>query len=144
MYNFSGIIFRIWGVCGISLGLCLLCILVDKPWTKKFKIKKHIVELLGIAFVLGLGAVYLFRIVSPGISSFSGSFVSTNRNSRVAPPLPVTSQYVFENEDGYKKVVYLDVFSKKKIQPEGFDKGVEYTIYFDEFTNVIVRVEEVK
>ena len=32
MNNFSGIIYRIWGVCGVMLLLGIVCILFEKPW----------------------------------------------------------------------------------------------------------------
>lgn len=60
----------------------------------------------------------------------------------MAPPLPFTDEYVFYNGEGKKQEYYLDVFSKKEIFPEGFELNQEYTIYFDEFTDVIVKVEK--
>lgn len=144
MYNFSGIVYRIWGVSGIILLLGIICILIEKPWKKGFKIKKCIFGVIAIIFALGLGIDYASRIVSPEISSYTGEFIRSNRNSRVAPPLPLTNEYVFWNGEGKKQVFYLDVLSKKEIFPSDFEEGQEYMIYFDEVTNVIVRVDVVK
>lgn len=142
MYNFSGIAYRIWGMCGIIFLLSLAAIvLFGKPWRNDFKISKYKVELFAMAFAVCLGCTYLFRIIFPDVSSYTGEFVESYRTSRVAPPLPFTSKYVFWNGEGKKKVVYLDTFSKKQIVPDGFKPGEEYTVYFDEFTKVIVRVE---
>lgn len=144
MYNFSGIVFRIVGVCGIMLLLGIGCILLEKPWSKNFKIQKCKLGLLLIIFAVCSGLVYASRIVSPKVSSYTGEFIETHRNSRVAPPLPVTNEYVFWNGEGKKQVFYLDIFSKKEIFPDEFENAQKYTIYFDDFTNVIVKVEIVE
>ena len=61
----------------------------------------------------------------------------------MAPPLPFTDEYVFWNGEGKRQVFYLDIFSKKEIFPNEFVSDQKYTIYFDEFTNVITKVESV-
>ena len=144
MFNFSGVFYRIWGVCGILLLLGVVCILVEKPWAKKNKLKDLKIGLVGIALAIGLGLVYASRIVFPDVLSYTGEFVDTHRNSRVAPPLPLTDEYVFWNGEGKRQVFYLDFFSKKEIFPYEFEYGRQYTIYYDDFTNVIVKVEPVE
>lgn len=144
MFNYSGLLFRIWGVCGIVLLLGVACVLFEKPWLKPFKIQNYKVGLIIIAFAVCLGVTYASKIINPDVLSYTGKFVETHRNSRVAPPLPVTYEYVFWNGEGKKIVVYLDTFSKKEIFPYEFEKGSEYTIYFDDFTNVIVKVDMVE
>ncbi len=144
MFNFSGIWYRIWGVSGVILILGVVCILFRRPWAKKVKIKDFKLELIIIAFSICLGLTYVSRIVFPDVSSYTGEFIESHRNSRVAPPLPLTSEYVFWDGEGKRQVFYLDVFSKKEIHPYEFLSGYKYTIYFDEFTNVIVRVEIVE
>ena len=144
MFNFSGVFYRIWGVCGILLLLGVVCILVEKPWAKKIKLKDLKIGLVGIALAIGLGLVYASRIVFPDVLSYTGEFVDTHRNSRVAPPLPLTDEYVFWNVEGKRQVFYLDFFSKKEIFPYEFEYGRQYTIYYDDFTNVIVKVEPVE
>lgn len=39
MFNFSGVLYRIWGVCGVILVLGVACILLNRPWARKVKIK---------------------------------------------------------------------------------------------------------
>lgn len=141
MNNFSGVLFRIWGVCGIIFLLGVTGILLDKPWSKNFKIRKCKAEIAAIAFAVCLGLIYASRILFPDVSSYTGEFIDSHRDSGAAPPLPVTSEYVFWTGEGTKKCFYLDTFSKKKIYPFEFEKGKEYTVYFDKFTKVIVRVE---
>ena len=143
MYNFSGVFFRIWGVCGAILFIGIVCVLLEKPWKKKFKLKGYKLGIFVITFAICLSLIYASRIVFTDVSSYTGEFVDTHRNSRVAPPLPITSEYVFWNGEGKKQVFYLDTFSKKEIFPNEFVKNQKYTIYFDEFTNVIVKVEVV-
>lgn len=140
MYNFSGIAYRIYGVCGIMLLLGIVLILFKRPWKNNTGILKCKFELFTIAFSICVGLFYASRILFPDVSSYTGEFVNMTRNSRVAPPLPLTNQYVFWNGDGKKKIVYLDILSKDKIYPFEFEKGQEYTVYFDEFTNVIVGI----
>lgn len=144
MYNFSGILYRIWGVCGLILLLGLVCILFEKPWAKSFTIRDCKIGLILIAFSVSLGIVYMSRIVSTDISSYTGEFIGYQRNSRVAPPLPVTYEYLFDNGEEKQPVFYLDIFSKDKIFPSEFEEGKEYTIYFDGLTNIIVKVENIK
>ena len=139
--NFSGIYYRLWGVCGIILFIGVMLLLFKKPWSESFEMKKCKIEIVMIAFAVCLALVYVSRIVFPKVSSYTGVFVETHRNSRVAPPLPLTYEYVFWNGDGKKKVVYLDILSKKEIIPFEFEVGQEYTLYYDEFTKVITRVQ---
>ena len=144
MFNFSGVWYRIWGVCGAILLLGFFCILFQRPWAKNVKLKDCKLGLFIIAFALCLGVIYVCRIVFPDVSSYTGEFVESHRNSRVAPPLPITYEYVFWNGEEKKQVFYLDAFSKKEIFPYEFVSNQKYTIYFDEFTNVIVKVEAVE
>ena len=144
MYNFSGILYRIWGVCGVILILGVVCVLFEKPWAKNVKIRDYKLGLIMIAFAIGMSLIYASRIVFPDVSSYTGEFIESHRNSRVAPPLPVTSEYVFWNGEGKRQVFYLDVFSKKEIFPSEFEVHQKYTIYYDEFTNVIIKVEAIE
>lgn len=140
MYNFSGIVYRIYGVSGIMLLLGIVLILFQRPWRKNIGILKCKFELLMITVAIIFGLFNASRILFPDVSSYTGEFVNMTRNSRVAPPLPLTNQYVFWNGDGKKQIVYLDILSKDKIYPFEFEKGQEYTVYFDKFTKVIVGI----
>lgn len=144
MYNYSGLMYRICGVCGIIFLLGIICILFQTLWTKEFKIRDCKVGLAAVVFAICLTIVYASRIVFPGVSSYAGKFIDSHRNSQVAPPLPLTNEYIFWSGQGKKKVFYLDVLSKKEIFPYEFEEGKDYTIYFDDFTHVIVRVEGVE
>ena len=108
MFNFSGVLYRIWGVCGEILVLGVACILLNRPWARKVKIM--------IAAAIGLSLLYASRIVFPGVSSYTGEFIDSHRNSRVAPPLPVTNEYVFWNGEGKNKL-FIWTFSQKRNIP---------------------------
>ena len=144
MYNFSGIIHRIWWMCGVWFLLGAACILIEKPWRKDFKLKKCRIGFISIALAVCMSIVYISRIISPAVSSYTGEFVRTRRKSGGAQPLPFTFEYTFEHEDGGREIFYLDIFSKKEIFPYDFEKTLKYTIYYDELTRVITKVEVVE
>ena len=147
MYDFSGLIFRIWGCYGFMILLGAICF----PW-KIFKGKKlekrNKQGLLAAALNWGLGLVFIaITIISmahPNVASYTGVYLSSRDDSRSAPPLPVTMIYVFRDDFGNRKGFDLDDFSKRKIYPAKFERGKRYTIYYDKFSEVIVRVEEVE
>ena len=54
------------------------------------------------------------------------------------------TEHHFFSKDGEKgsKGFTLDIISKKKIYPSEFKKGKVYRIYYEERTNIIVKVED--
>ena len=144
MYNFSGIFYRIWGVSGVMLLLGIVVVLFEKPWKGGFAFRKCKIGLVLIAVSLCLALIYFSRIVRPDVAVHTGVFEEEHRNSQVAPPLPFTTEYIFDNGDEPRKVLYLDVFSKKQIIPDGFAKNHIYTVCYDRFTKVILRVDVVE
>lgn len=140
MYNFSGLIFRIWGVAGIIFIIGVICVLIGQPWRNGFREYSAKFGIIALVFAFCLSGFYVSRIVSKDVSMHTGEFVESHRDSRSAPPLPVTYEYVFSGENK-NKVFYLDTFSKKEIIPNEFEIGQEYTIYYDNLTKVIVKVE---
>ena len=140
MYNFSGILFRIWANCGWLLFFGVILLLFKKPWKKTFRIKKCKFELFAIAFAICLGLFYVSRIAFPDVSSYTGEFIdSGHRNGS-----PSTKEYVFWNGEGKRQVFYLDRRSKKEIFPYEFVSNQKYKIYFDELTDIIVNVEVIE
>lgn len=143
MYNFSGLLYRIFGVCGVILLVGIVCILLEKPWKPNVRVSDCKLGLIIIIASICLILVYTSRMLHPGVSSYVGQFVESHRNSRVAPPLPVTYEYIFWNGEGSRQVFYLDIFSLQEIFPDHFKEGQCYKIYFDTFTNIIVEVDVV-
>lgn len=145
MYNFSSIIYRLWAECGIVFALGILCVLLDKPWKKpRKKSRGYFLGILMIIVAFGLGGFYVSRLIRKDISIYRGEFVNSYRNSRVAPPLPFTNEYVFWNGEGKKQGFYLDIFSKKEVYPLEFEEGKEYVIYFDKVTDLIVAIDVIE
>lgn len=98
------------------LVLGVACILLNRPWARKVKIKDCKLGLIMITAAIGLSLLYVSRIVFPGVSSYTGEFIDSHRNSRVAPPLPVTNEYVFWNGEG-KNELFIWTFSQKRNIP---------------------------
>lgn len=138
-FNYSGIAYRLWAFCGVFLLLGLLCVLIS--WHKKPSRSKEgvIVGALMILYALGSVVYYCNYLINPKVESVTAVFIHEERNSRIAPPLPFTMEYQFSSDK--LCAFYLDVFAKKDIFPDDFVEGCEYTIYYEENTQIIVKVE---
>lgn len=141
--NYSGVIYRIWAVAGIIVLLGVADLLACGIRTKSFSKSCFYAGLLAVLFGLGIAAYYANCYVNPKVDSVQGVFCEEYRNSRVAPPLPLTMEYTFSDADGKKKTLYLDVLSKKEIIPEGFEKGQEYLVSYEVRNNIILKAEPV-
>ena len=136
MYDFSGILYLIKWRCGISLIMGLLCLFFAKPWEKGLKNKETVIAVIMIVFSICLGSIYTSRILSPNVSCYKGIYIE-ERPAR----FQFSMEYVFWDGVGLKQPFDLDVFSKRKVFPDQFQLNKEYTVYYDEFTRVIVKVE---
>lgn len=145
MYNFSGLIYRIWAVGGMLWIPGIILLLLGKFAPNIFKNKRefYITSLMAIIVGLGVSIFFLIKIFTPTIEIHRGIYLEKYRNSRIAPPLPLTMEYHFLNEEGQKKSFYLDALSEKKIIPEGLTEGYVYEIYYEKSTKIIVRVESI-
>ena len=143
MWNFGGILYRVWAVGGIILLLGLACLLVSKIGREDFNKDCCIAGVF--CSVVGIAAMiyFLFCMFFPQVSSIQGTFTQEYRNSRVAPPLPFTYEYTFYDDDGFAGAFYLDTFTRKESIPQGFILNEEYIVYYEARTNVIVGVEMV-
>ena len=148
--NTFGIWYRVFfpGVFIITIGLivALLTIYLRRKNVEKPTKKKKIVEVLSLSFIfiVGIGFMlyYLVIAINPTPVEYVGTFQYEQRNSRVAPPLPVTFEYVFSDEENeYNQVFYMDTFSKEKIFSKDLEQGVTYKIYYDKSTNIIMKIE---
>ena len=143
MYDFSGIVYRIFGVAGIMFIIGVVCMLIDKPWKNGLNTHCFKTGVIVVVFSICLAGFYVSRIVAKDVYTHTGEFIRTQRDSGSAPPLPLTNKYVFSGDEK-NKTFYLDVLSSKKVLPQEFEKGQEYTIYYDRATHVIVKVETKK
>ena len=143
MWNFGGIVYRIWAAAGIVTFLGIVCLLFANIGKKDFNKNLLIAGILGVVVGIAFGIDYASSLLSPEVRSFQGVFFQSYRNSRVAPPLPFTWEYSFCSSDGSKILLYLDTFTRKEIIPENFTLNEEYIVYYEEDTKVIVGVEKV-
>ena len=142
MYDYSGIVYRIWGIGGVlsAIGVILLILSflfkVDELQKRSF--------IVGIVFsLLGLGLAFEYSSIlrNPEIQTFEGAFLEEHRNSRVAPPLPLTWEYIFKDKDGASETFYLDTFSQKNIFSDSFENNTTYRVYYESEYRIIVKVE---
>lgn len=144
MYCFSGIWFRMVACGAFFLLGGIVVLLLSKFWNASLIIKKTfykgvIITLFAIGYIL----YYAFLLVSPSISSATGHFVESRRDSRVAPPWSVTRAYIFDTGNALKKRYYIDSFSKNKIFPtEALNSNSVYRIYYEGRTKIILKIEE--
>ena len=141
MNNFSGIVYRLWAEAGIVTLIGIACMLKGFGADSKSRKQDFLASALCIGCGLALAVYYASCLCSPQVSSFEGSFYEEHANSRVAPPLPLTMEYSFLDGEKISHSFYLDVLSKKDIFSEDFRKDSEYTIWYEERTEIIVRVE---
>lgn len=88
----DGIRYRIFStgcIVGImGLFLAIVSVVHDKKYLAA--------SLLSLAFSLIYVTSYLYVLMNPLIIFFTGKFKESYRDSRIAPPLPVTRAYVFD------------------------------------------------
>lgn len=92
------------------------------------------------AGILFIGTVFCCQniINEPNVAVYERTFVEWNRDS----PSVTCMIYWFSDEEDSKSKFHFDVFSKKKIYPKDLDKDMKYRIYYEEKTEIIVKVEE--
>ena len=122
MYCFDGIIYRIWG-CGGSI-----CLLLSHSWRPSRDKRGTVIGIVLVVLAILISLFYLWRLSCPEVEVFDGTYLSENRNSRVAPPLPFTMCYNFSQNDDSTKSVYLDIISKK-IYTSQNSRPASYTEY---------------
>jgi len=134
----DGIRYRIFStgcIVGImGLFLAIVSVVHDKKYLAA--------SFLSLAFSLIYVTSYLYVLMNPLIISFTGKFKESYRDSRIAPPLPVTRAYVFDIGEKTNKVVYLDAFTKNKYFQENMMIDDEYTIYYEKRTKIVVGVKK--
>ena len=153
MCDFSGLEYRIFSVGIISLFCGLICFIMSlifkkrkssESGSKKDSVKAVILGLLFVFISVTYSGYHIFKIHQPVVCVHEGYFIEERRNSRVAPPLPFTMQYTFTNDNQPNCKFYLDVFSKREIYDEEFEKNANYRIYYEEDTDIIVKVEKIE
>lgn len=141
MNNYSGIIHQVLTGCLPLVTLSILVIIVTSMVEEKHKFRECIIGIVGIAYAVYLFVFYTYGMFSSNYSSYTGNFVESSRTSETISWLPFTDEYIFWNGEGKRQVFYLDNSSKEEIFPDEFKTDKIYTIYYDEWTDIILRVE---
>lgn len=141
MYDLSGLYYQM-KVDSIVFGIVGLLFLFDSHFWILEKIKKKDLLIGLICFVLCIcSLVYHYHVISElKISVHEGEFVEEHREN----PYLFRMEYCFTNEGGLKSLFYLDIFSKKKIYSNDFEEEMRYRIYYEEKTDVILKVEKLE
>lgn len=129
-------------MCGIIAVIGVLCLLI--AWRDKENQKNWETKLAGwlcVLWALVPGLHYGYCLVKPDVQVFQGTFESEQRNSRVAPPLPLTMEYDFRDAFGNVHCFYLDVLSEKEIFLNDLEEGRTYTVYYEDRTDIILGIE---
>ena len=138
MYDFSGIWYHIVIIIVLMFIGILNIIIFEKPFKKSFnwKSKFSLSNILGIILGNGLLLYYFCILINPTVDVFVGSqYKQYGRRG-------LDTCYYFENGFGETKALYLNVFSKNRMMPNGFDVDIEYTIYYEKTTRIIVKVDK--
>ena len=137
MNDYSGIIHRIYEeiIPIFVIGLVMFWIAFHDSPAKK----KRYLCIAWIAMVLSVleGGFYIYKSKYPIVLCHRGYF----DRQYSAPRSLSTDAYVFSNEHGRKPIFYLDDASKKKIFEEDLIEGVEYLVFYEKDTKIIVRLE---
>lgn len=129
-------------ICIIFCVLALCSFILSDFWKKAKRKKKWIVfGFVSMALVVATIMHYNNMIQNPHIQVHEGYFVEEHRAHKGGWLL---TEYVFTNDGKTKPVFKLDVKSKKKIYPNDFEKDVQYRIYYEERTDIILRVEKIE
>lgn len=135
MYNYSALWLRLAWL--VILGLILVFIMLF--FRRNYKMWERIVAIVcAIALILlGAGST-LKATINPKVETIVGYYESEFKQRSLNP---FEMKYVFICDDE-KFFLELDPFSKKKIFNQGFVKGKEYTISYEENTNLIVAISQ--
>ncbi len=135
MYNYSALWIRLSGLVIIGL----IAVIIILLFGKSFKIWERIVVLvLAIALIILGGSSTFNAIINPKVETIVGYYESEFKQRSLSP---FEMNYIFICDDE-KFFLELDPFSKKKIFNQEFVKGKEYTISYEEGTNLIVAISQ--
>ena len=141
MYDLSGLYYQMKTNASVLGMVGLLFLICSRFWVRE---KRNVKELLiGIlcCFLCICSLGYHFYVINDlKVSIHEGTYVEEHREN----PYLFRMEYCFSNDGGLKPLFYLDVFSKKDIYPNKFEKDVVYRIYYEEKTDVIVKVEKLE
>lgn len=145
MYNFNCLYYE-FAFMFILIGLGGLAMLISSHfWNAK---KRHKLKMIIGVYAIGLciystAFQYIPACINPKITVIEGEYDSSAVLYRGCIISHKYSFYFYDNGGKHYKSFILDAVNKRDIYPESFDKGETYKIYYEERTNIIVKVEEI-
>lgn len=140
MYNFGGIYYQMKSNAVLFVILGVVFLILSRCWNvDKRNVKEMIIGLACIILAVSSIIYYSIIINNPKILTHEGYYVSEHRVNKHI----LKMEYCFSNGDEIKPVFYLDVLTKKEIYPEEFNSEKMYRIFYEEETDMIVKVEEI-
>lgn len=137
----QGILARLWCSSGVVILIGVFCLLI--MWIEKEKKTETIaVACLCVLLGVGVGIWYSYALLNPDTQIVSGTFVYDQKKTDAMPPLPLTREYIFEDEQGQRIDLYMDSFTKKQVFPETLAPGESYIITYEERTDLILKIAE--
>lgn len=140
MYDLSGLYYEmiinglIFGIVGLEF------LFFSKFWMDEKNIKDLMLGLFLIVLCISFLCYHSYVISDLEISVYEGIFIDENREN----PYLFRMEYCFGDKGKEKTLLYLDIFSKKKLYSDEFEKDVMYKIYYEEKTDVIVKIEKLE
>lgn len=145
MYNFNCIYYE-FAFMFILIGFGGLAMLISSHFwnTQKWHKLKMIIGVFAIGFcIYSTACQYIPACINPKITVIDGEYDSSAVLFRGCIISRNYSFYFYDNGGKYRKSFTLDAVNKRDIYPGNFDKGEIYKIYYEERTNIIVKVEEI-
>ena len=141
MYNLGGIYYQMKSNVMLFIVVGVVFLILSKCWNAdKRSMKEMIIGLACIVLAIVSVIYYSFIINNPKISVHEGYYVSENRaNTHI-----LKMEYCFTNGEDIKPIFYLDVLTKKEIYPDDFSTKQKYRIFYEEESDMIVKVEEIQ
>lgn len=154
MYMLDGLEYRLklYGIFFLTAGL--LCVIISKFWRfnkndkskyqKKGSFDKKTLILGIVCFIISISSsgYYFYKIQNPEISVYEGVFIEEHRKGRNINLFNI--KFTFDGGENPNPSFELDAFSKKKIYNEDFEKTSKHKIFYEDDTNIIVKVEKAK
>jgi len=141
MYDLSGLYYQMKADALVFGLVGLLFLAFSRFWIfEKRNIKELLIGVICCFLCICSLGYHLYVINDLKVSIHEGAFIEEHREN----PYLFRMEYCFSNKGGTKPLFYLDIFSKKDIYPIRFEKDMVYRVFYEEKTDVIVKVEKIE
>ena len=144
-YDFSGLWYHV--KCDLFfVGLLILFEIVGLLLPHlNISLSKKVWEKIVIAILCTIQICSVYELTTyirnPDVKVCEGVLARENRRHSYSM---FTWDYKFEDADGNTTYALLDSFTRKKMLPEGFVEGEEYRVYYEDNTDIIVKIEKLE